>query len=621
MTPNSHGDIVPANGEELAVTRVRFLTAEMAESARVRPAILASWRRSRDLKVAANKIELPYVHNLNIDTQLTRSAEPVLRRLREQLDGQPVSIILTDQTGLVLSRRSGDAGLDRHLESVLLAPGFSYAEQFVGTNGIGTALEAGTATHVFGHEHYAENLEDLACAGVPLHHPITGRTLGAVDLTCWRKDAGSLLLTLAKSTADQIQQALLADSAPHELELFQAYRRTCRRMTGIVFALTNDAVMLNDHARTLLDPIDQAELFAQAAETAATLAAGRRVSAELRLPSGVQARMFCEQVQVGDHVAGVVVHVKLGGHATDQPTPPREAPARMLLPGLVGHAPLWLRACQEVETAFHAGEWLAVQGEPGVGKLALLKAVQLRRQPPGRFAVLDAADAATDPHWLSAVRRTLIENADNVVLRHVDLLDSTRLRAVSSALQDASALERTRPLWAAVTLSSRAPDVSVDRDLLRLLRLFPGTVEAPPLRLHLEDLEQLVAFFLARLGHGGHISCSPAALRLLMRSTWPGNVEQLRQVLHHVVQLRRSGVIQPSDLPPQAQTISRRLLSPLESLERDAIVNSLTDARGNKLKAARSLGMSRATIYRKIHEYGIVPQTADPQRARAPFRP
>src|ERR1700710_283462 len=218
MTPIAPDEMTPVDARGLAVSRERFLTADTAEPAQVRPAILASWRRSRDLHVAANRIEMPYIRDPDIDTQLTRSAEPVLQRLRDQLDGQPVSIIVTDATGLVLSRRTADAELDRHLDTVRLAPGFSYAEQFVGTNGIGTALEAGTATHVFGHEHYAENLEDLACAGVPLHHPISGRTVGAVDLTCWRKDAGGLLLTLAKTTAEQIQQALLADSAPHEFE-------------------------------------------------------------------------------------------------------------------------------------------------------------------------------------------------------------------------------------------------------------------------------------------------------------------------------------------------------------------------------------------------------------------
>ena len=111
-----------------------------------------------------------------------------------------------------------------------LAPGFSYAEEFVGTNGIGTALEVGGPAYVFGHEHYAEDLEGLACAGVPIRDPIAGRTVGAVDLTCWRKDAGPLLLTLAKNTAEQIRQALLAGAGAQQLELLQEYLRPCRRL-------------------------------------------------------------------------------------------------------------------------------------------------------------------------------------------------------------------------------------------------------------------------------------------------------------------------------------------------------------------------------------------------------
>jgi sigma-54 dependent transcriptional regulator, acetoin dehydrogenase operon transcriptional activator AcoR len=609
MTPTSKTKLLaqpapraaPADSAELAASRVKFLTADEPAPVRVRTEILASWRRSRDLHVAAEKIELPYIRDPELDNPLTRSAEPVLRRLRDQLDGQPVSIIVTDQTGLVLSRRTGDAALERHLDSVRLAPGFSYAEEFAGTNGIGTALEAGTATHVFGHEHYAENLEDLACAGVPLHHPISGRTVGAVDLTCWRKDAGGLLLTLAKATAAQIQQALLADSAPHELEVFQAYRRTCRRVTGVVFALTNDVVMLNDFARAVLDPVDQAALFALAAQSSDPIGSARRIPITLQLPTGTTARMHCEHVRVGEQFVGVVVHVKLGeperAHLTAH-----EAGPPMLLPGLVGQAPLWLRASHEVEAAFQAGEWLAVEGEAGVGKLALLRAVQVRGPLRGRFSVLDAADASTDPSWPATVRRAILEDADSVVIRHVDRLDATRLRAVSSALQEATSGPDRRPLWAAVTLASTAVPNS---DLAPLLRLFPTTVEVPPLRMHLDDLDALVAFFLSRHGNGARVTCSPAAMRLLMRANWPGNIAQLHKLVNQVLQHRRSGVIQPADLPPESQTVSRRLLSPLESMERDAIVKSLTDARGSKVKAARSLGMSRATIYRKIHEYGI----------------
>ena len=74
-------------------------------------------------------------------------------------------------------------------------------------------------------------------------------------------------------------------------------------------------------------------------------------------------------------------------------------PARMFLPGLVGSGALWLRGCQQVEEAYDAGEWLVIEGEPGVGKLALVRAVHQRRNPAGHFDVLDAADAQP-PGWL-----------------------------------------------------------------------------------------------------------------------------------------------------------------------------------------------------------------------------
>src|ERR1700677_1446059 len=95
-------------------------------------------------------------------------------------------------------------------------------------------------------------------------------------------------------------------------------------------------------------------------------------------------------------------------------------------------------------------------------------------------------------------------------------------------------------------------------------------------------------------------------MHLMLRSNWPGNIEQLRNVLKRAVQHRRTGTIQLAELAPECWSVSRRLLSPLEAMERDAIVQSLLDHQGNKAKGAGSLGMSRATIYRKIHEYGII---------------
>src|SRR6266567_220995 len=142
-------------GSRLAEARERFLNAEKVETSRVRDTILASWWRSRRWNVAADQIDLTYIRDPNLDTPLTRNALPVLEHLRDNLEGQQISVILTDAAGVVLTRLTADHDLERHLDGVQLAPGFSYAEQSVGTNGIGTALEGGRPMHVFGHEHYA----------------------------------------------------------------------------------------------------------------------------------------------------------------------------------------------------------------------------------------------------------------------------------------------------------------------------------------------------------------------------------------------------------------------------------------------------------------------------------
>jgi sigma-54 dependent transcriptional regulator, acetoin dehydrogenase operon transcriptional activator AcoR len=588
-----------AGGERLAKNRERFLTAESVEPDQVRDTILASWRRSQRWQVAADHIDLAYVRNPDVDTPLTRSALPVLRHLREHLDGQPISVILTDPAGVVLTRLRADHDLDRHLESVQLAPGFSYAEASVGTNGIGTALESGRPTHVFGHEHYAENLEDLACAGVPIQHPISGKTVGAVDLTCWRKDAGPLLITLAKITADQIRQSLLTDGSVREFELLHEYLRACRRSAGIVLALDNDVVMMNDYARQLLDRNDQSVLLEQAAET---LASGNTAAVVVELPSGIKVRMNCRPVPGEGRFAGGVVTAKLieMGILRTETVPT----ARMFLPGMVGSGSLWLRGCHEVDAVYGSGDWLALQGERGVGKLALLRAVYQRRNPAGRLHVLDAAEAG-DQGWQAQARQELQESAGGLIIAHVDRLSARRLHLLSAALRGARTAGRHQSLWVAVTLSQERKS----GDLAELLSFFPSTVEIPPLRHHIEDLHELVRFFLTKLNPDGRLGCSPEAMQLLVRYSWPGNTEQLRQVIRRIVQHRRTGLILPADLPPECRTVSRRLLSPLESMERDAIVQSLLDFEGNKVKAARSLGMSRATIYRKIHEYGIVAAT------------
>ncbi|WP_410611408.1 sigma-54-dependent Fis family transcriptional regulator [Amycolatopsis sp. lyj-109] len=584
--------------DELARTRVRFLTAEAVPADTVRPTILASWRRSREFQVEADRIDPLYLGDQNLDIPLTRGAEPVLDKLGEQFEGQPISLILTDPGGVVLTQRTGDADLARHLERVELVPGFSYGEQSVGTNGIGTALEDGRPTTVFGHEHYAEHLENLACAGVPIHHPISGKKVGAVDLTCWYKDAGGLLVALARSTAEQIRQALLRHSDLREMMLFQAYLQTCRRWTGIVLAFNEDIVMMNDRARQLLDPADQSVLLGHATEA---LAEGRRTPATLSLSSGLRVRVLCRRVagRRETETAGGVLSVKLIEAEETLPVPTPMLP--MYLPGVVGSAPLWLRCGHDLDSGHRRGEWVALEGEPGTGKLSLAKGLHQRHHPAARLRTIDAAPG-TD--WAALPREHAEAPIRTLVIRHADRLTAPAATALAAVLrtlrEDASAP------WVVAT---HVPEAETEPALAELLKFFPRTVRVPPLRHHVEDLAELVPLVLSKLGYGGRLTCSAAALHLLMRAEWPGNTGQLHQVLRTVAQRRRAGTIRPGDLPAEFHAVTRRPLNRFESIERDAIVRCLEDADGNKVRAAKLLGISRATIYRKIHEYGIVAPT------------
>ncbi len=595
----SEAPVIP-DDEHLAENRIRFLTADSINSGVVRDVILASWQRSRQCAVPADRVEVPYFHNLNLDTPLIHSTEPVLRRLGEQLDGQPISLILTDPTGAVLSQRTGDPDLQRHLERVHLAPGFSYGEQFVGTNGIGTALEGGGPMHVFGHEHYAENLENLACAGIPIHHPVSGKTIGVIDLTCWSKDAGKLLVALARSAAEQIQQALLTTSSIRDLELFQAYLQACQHTSDVVIALNNNVAMMNEQARHTLDPDDQAALLTSASQV---LSEGQRTTTA-ELPSGAQVRIRCRRIS-GDNEApsGGVLHVKFVTGAEDTKISNCSPTSSVVPHGLVGSTPVWLRSCHEVDDCCAHNEWMALTGEPGVGKTALVSRMYQWRNPRRRLRVLDAATAGSS--WLDTVRHELFDQRVNALLiRRADRLDRTTANALAAMLSDVRDRNRHTAPWIAVTLNQKADP---HPDLVELLARLSRTVHVPPLRYRLDDLRELVPFFLRKLAPGGNLTCSHAAMQLLLRSTWPGNITQLHDVLKQIVhRCRRSGTIQPNDLPANYHTVTRRPLTQLESMERDAIVHNLNNTNGNKIEAAKRLGISRATLYRKIRDYGIV---------------
>ena len=90
-----------------------------------------------------------------------------------------------------------------------------------------------------------------------------------------------------------------------------------------------------------------------------------------------------------------------------------------------------------------------------------------------------------------------------------------------------------------------------------------------------------------------------------MHNQWLGNVEQLSRVLGVALGRCRGRRIESADLPAECHTVTRQVLTRWQWIERDAIVEALVEAKGNRTQAAAKLGMSRATIYRRINAFGI----------------
>ncbi len=105
-----------------------------------------------------------------------------------------MTALLADNTARILDRRTGNSALSNRLDGALIAPGFSFAEEDSGTNGIGTALEERKIFSVRGGgEHFRESLQDMACVGLPIVHPISRTVEGILDFTCAVRDVNDLM--------------------------------------------------------------------------------------------------------------------------------------------------------------------------------------------------------------------------------------------------------------------------------------------------------------------------------------------------------------------------------------------------------------------------------------------
>ncbi|MGH9670206.1 MAG: sigma-54-dependent transcriptional regulator [Terriglobales bacterium] len=153
-------------------------------------------------------------------------------------------------------------------------------------------------------------------------------------------------------------------------------------------------------------------------------------------------------------------------------------------------------------------------------------------------------------------------------------------------------------------------------------RLNVVTVHLPALRERRSDIPMLVQWFLDRYAPNQTLEVTKGTMQCLLQYDWPGNVRELENCIERAVALGNHTVIDVSDLPPSIRSAPSSVpleatsaafseahldlqSTDLEEMERATIQRVFEEVKGDKALAGKKLGISRATLYRKLKRYGI----------------
>ncbi len=605
--------------------RERFLAA--ADPDRLPPApcgvrrqIVMSWRRCLLSGVDPDATALPRDEGAVPPERLDRAARPVIERLADQLAGVPAWSFLADRDCRLVRYVVGDRALVPQLEARGAVPGARFGEDAVGTNGLGTAVEERQPFIVAGSEHFRAHESQVTTAGAPVRDPVTRRLVGLLNVNCPYQLTNGLMLPFITELAGSIEARLAAERPPADRVLADEFLRVSSRCTEPVVAVSREVFIANAAALALLDAADHELLWQWACDAPA---AGGEHAARLRLTSdrAVTARL---RLVTGPPHRGAVVTLVPGAD-------PKGAVGAAAGPSSRE------RVLAQLGRARTARLPVLLVGQRGTGKTVLARMAHDRGGGTGSFTVLDAADrddavlargddpprppapaavlargddpprppapAVGDGEWVRRLAAALEDPAATVVVRHLDALSPALVAPIIRLVDTAQAW-----LVATATASLVAAATGGGHDAA-LAERFPVVLPVPPLRERAADIPALVAELIAELRpEPPRPRCTPQALAALAGGDWPGNVRQLRQVVATALVRSLSCDITVDDLPDARCWSGRERQRPgLEQAERQALVEALRDVAWDAEAAARDLGISRATIYRKLKRHGIRP--------------
>ncbi|WP_042886058.1 sigma-54-dependent Fis family transcriptional regulator [Cupriavidus necator] len=599
-------------------------------------------------------------------------ALPVMETLYDQIVNTQSMVILTDADGLILHSLGDDDFLAR-ADKVALRPGADWSEARRGTNAIGTALAEDRATLVHGADHFLEANQFLTCSCMTILDPY-GKTVGALDVTGDQRGFHKHTMALVRMSAQMIENQLFGNAFRDMICIRFHSRAeflgtlvegivsftpggrflSANRSGQFQLGLSNGA--LQAHTFSSLFGLSMSQLFD-------AVRAAQAGTVQLQLPSGVK---VSARVESKTSPAGVAARGAYPVHADDRDTPivPRSLAADPARPAGLDDLDTGDAQIRAVITKLRKviGKDIPVMvlGETGTGKELMARAIHADSpRHAGPFIAVNCASipenlieselfgyeegAFTGARKKGGIGKMLLANGGTLFLDEIGDMPLHLQGRLLRALQEraVSPLGSSKVIHIDVSLVC-----ATNRNLRELVangqfredlyyRLNGLVVRLPALR-ERSDLD-VVANKLLRQGQAeSHAASEPPriaaeVMELFRRYHWPGNIRQLCNLLR-TARLMAEGEaeITPDHLPddflddlrerqgtaavPVTQLLPGAqpgaLPARLADVEAMAIVATVKAHNGNISAAAKALGISRNTVYRKMEEARGLPHPA-----------
>jgi transcriptional regulator of acetoin/glycerol metabolism len=627
--------------------------------------IASSHRRSQHYGLRANRrpdfdpLSVSALSTLVEQNRMLHSqAVPAMETLYQQIANTHNSVLLTDARGVIL-HSLGDADFLEKANRVALTPGVDWSEESKGTNAIGTAIAEQAPTTVHADQHYLTANHFLTCSAAPIvdHH---GKVVGVLDVSGDRRSFHKHTMALVRMSALMIENQLFAAAFGNAITLhFHTRPEFIGTLMEGIASFTPGGRFLAANRNGLFqlglsEPALQAHTFSSLFGLPLSALYDHYRSAapgllDLCMHNGVRVRGRAElRLAHGVQLLNDAPALPAPSAPPQTLTPPPRSRLQTLDTGDARIA----QAVAKVSKVLGQGVTVLIMGETGTGKEWLAQAIHADSpRARGPFVAVNCAaipealieselfgyeeGAFTGARRKGASGRIMQAHGGTLFLDEIGdmplALQARLLRVLEERkvvpLGGARALAVDIEVVCATNhdLRKRIADGLFREDLY--YRLNGLVVKLPPLR-ERSDFDAIVKKMLA--SETGTRRVADDVLQLFRRHAWPGNLRQLASLLrtaglmagdedeiglHHLPDDFLDELDAAPAMPsprPGAMANAR-----LDDLELSAILRTLDAHGGNVSAAARALGVSRNTIYRKLPRARFS-QAADHATARTP---